>query len=131
MGTANALKPVSRSFGFVTQPLELPARPADDIGIDPLEGRTQVRPIEVAVVVDPAFDVRIVHLGQILQGLVAVMVKCRIARLMDVSAFGRAAGRKPCVWMSPCHSVLLARNENPRKSNDWLGKSPRRFASLQ
>ena len=48
-----------------------------------------------------------------------------------VTAFGLAAGRKPCVWMSPCHSVFLARNENPRKSNDWLGKSPRRFASLQ
>jgi hypothetical protein len=28
-----------------------------------------LRPIELAVVVDPACDVRIVHLGQILQGL--------------------------------------------------------------
>ena len=48
----------------MTQPLELPARPADDIGINPLEGRAQLRPIEVAVVVDPAFDIRIVRLGQ-------------------------------------------------------------------
>ena len=66
------LKPTSRPFGFVTQPLVLPARPANDIDIDPLEGRAQMRPIELAVVVDPAFYVRIVRLGQILQGLVAV-----------------------------------------------------------
>src|ERR1700730_16024877 len=75
MGTAKPRKPVSRPFGLVTQPLELPARPADDIDIDPLEGRAQLRPVEVAVVVDPALDIRIVRLGQILQGLVAVMVK--------------------------------------------------------
>jgi hypothetical protein len=63
MGTAKPRKPVSRPFGLVTQPLELPARPADDIDIDPLEGRAQLRPIEVAVVVDPAFDIRVVRLG--------------------------------------------------------------------
>ena len=67
-------KPISRPFGLVTQPLELTARPADDIDIDPLESGTQVRPVELAEVVDPAFDVRIVRLGQILQGFVAVMV---------------------------------------------------------
>ena len=32
-------------------------------------------PIEVAVVVDPALDIRVVRLSQTLQGLVAVMVK--------------------------------------------------------
>src|SRR5437868_10929051 len=73
--TAKPLKLVLRPFGLVTQPLELAARPAKDIDIDPLEGRAQLRPIELAVVVDPAFDVRIVRLGQILQGLVAVMLK--------------------------------------------------------
>src|ERR1700730_7700814 len=36
--TAKPRKPVSRPFGLVTQPLELAARPADDIDIDPLEG---------------------------------------------------------------------------------------------
>ena len=60
---------------LMTQPFEFPARPADDIDIDPLEGRAQLRPIELAVVVDPAFDVLIVLVGQILQGFVAVMVK--------------------------------------------------------
>ena len=73
--TNQPCKPVSRPFGLVTQSLELTTRPADDIEIDPLQGRAQLRPIEVAVVVDPAFDIRVVRLGQILQGLVAVMVK--------------------------------------------------------
>ena len=75
VGTAKPVKPISRSFGLVTQPFELSARPADDIDIDPPEGRAQLRPIELAVVVDPAFDVLIVLFGQILQGFVAVMVK--------------------------------------------------------
>src|SRR5215469_2830079 len=58
-----------------TQPLVLAARPADDIEIDPLQGRTQLRLVEVAVVVDPAANARVVHLGQVLQGLVAAMMK--------------------------------------------------------
>ena len=72
---AKPIKPISRTLGLATQPLELAARPADDIEIDPLQGRTQLRPIEVAVVVDPASNVRVIHLGQILQGFVTVMMK--------------------------------------------------------
>src|SRR5258708_198732 len=72
---AEPVKPVSRPLGLPTQPLELAARPADDIEIDPLQGRTQLRPVEVAVVVDPALNVRVVHLGEVLQGLVAAMMK--------------------------------------------------------
>ena len=72
---AKPLKPISRSFGVVTQPLEFTARPADDIEIDPLQGRTQLRAIEVAVVVDPALNVRVVHVGQFLQGLVTSLMK--------------------------------------------------------
>ena len=68
-------KPASRPFGLETQPFVLTARPADDIEVDPLQGRTQLRPIEVAVVVDPALNARVVHLGQLLQGLVAAMMK--------------------------------------------------------
>jgi hypothetical protein len=56
---AKLVKPIARPFGLAAQPLELSARPANDIDVDPLEGRTQVRPIELVVVVDPAFDVRI------------------------------------------------------------------------
>jgi hypothetical protein len=64
-------------------------------------------PTKKAVVVDPALDARIVYLGQIVQGLVATMMKCppsvligqmklqlRIVRLMAFSAFGLAAGLK-------------------------------------
>src|SRR5215469_17994043 len=50
--SAKPVKPVSCPFGLPTQPLELAARPAGDIEIDPLEGRTQLRLVEVAVVVD-------------------------------------------------------------------------------
>src|ERR1700739_2889949 len=53
---------------LVTHPLELAAYPPDDISIDPLQGGTQLRPIEVAVVGDPAADARVVHLGQFGQG---------------------------------------------------------------
>src|SRR5262249_61020778 len=69
------IKPVSCPLGLPTQPLELAARPADDIEIDPLQGRTQLRLVELAVVVDPAANARVVHLGQILQALVATRMK--------------------------------------------------------
>src|SRR6516165_6396667 len=72
--SASPVKPVSRPLGLPTQPFELAARPADDIEIDPLQGRTQLRLVEVAVVVDPAANARVVHLGQVLQGLVAAMM---------------------------------------------------------
>src|SRR6516164_935373 len=72
---AEPIKPVSCPLGLATQPLELAARPADDIEIDPLQGRTQLRLVEVAVVVDLAANARVVHLGQVLQGLVAAMMK--------------------------------------------------------
>jgi len=72
---AEPVKPVSCPLGLPTQPLELAARPADDIEIDPFQGWTQLRLVEVAVVVDPAANARVVHLGHILQGLVAAMMK--------------------------------------------------------
>src|SRR5262245_24728972 len=72
---AKPIKPISRALGLATQPLKFATRPADDIEIDPLQGRTQLRPVEVAVVVDPALNVRVVRLGEILQGFIAVMMK--------------------------------------------------------
>src|SRR5271163_714776 len=72
---AKPIKPVACSLGLSTQPLKFATRPADDIEIDPLQGRTQLRLVEVAVVVDPALNVRVVHLGQVRQGLVAAMMK--------------------------------------------------------
>src|SRR5262247_3741742 len=75
VGTAQPVKPISCTFGLVAHPLELATCPPDDIGIDPLQGRTQLRPVEVAVVGDPAADARVVHLRQLGQGSVATVVK--------------------------------------------------------
>jgi hypothetical protein len=79
--TAQPVKPISRAFGLVAHPLELATRPPNDIGIDPLQGRSQLRLVEVAVVADPAADVRIVHLGQLSQGFVAAVVQRPAANL--------------------------------------------------
>src|SRR5665648_1105019 len=73
--SAQPIKPISRSFGFATQPLEFSARPANEIVIDPLEGRTQFSPIKVAEVVEPAADLRVCNLGQFIKGYVAAYMK--------------------------------------------------------
>src|SRR6516225_3232489 len=70
-----AVEPVSRTFGPVAHAFELAACPPDDIGIDPLQGWSQLRLIEVAVVGDPTADARVVHRGQLSQGLVAAVMK--------------------------------------------------------
>src|SRR5436190_2502209 len=75
VGAAEPVKPISSALGLVTHPFELTTRPPNDIEIDPLQGRTQLRLVEVAVVVDPAANARVVHLGEVLQGLVAAMMK--------------------------------------------------------
>ena len=68
-------KPISRTLSPMTKPLELAASPADQKGIDPRQGGTQLRVIEAAVVVDPAANARIVHRCQVLQGFVAAVMK--------------------------------------------------------
>src|SRR5215470_19044545 len=75
VGPTYPVEPVSRTFGLVAHPLELAADPPDDIGIDPLQGRTQPRLVEVAVVGDPTADARVVHLGQLSQGFVAAVMQ--------------------------------------------------------
>src|ERR1700751_6063288 len=60
--------------------------PPDDIGIDQLQGRMQLRLVEVTVVGDPAADAWVVHLGQFGQGLVAAMMKRPAA---DIAADAR------------------------------------------
>src|ERR1700680_3645707 len=59
----------------MAHPLELAACPPDDIDVDPLESGTQLRLVEMAVVGDPAANARVVHRGQLSQGLVAAFVK--------------------------------------------------------
>src|ERR1700751_6292941 len=81
VGPAYPVEPISRAFGLVAHPLELAAYPPDDIGIDPLQGRTQLRLVEVTVVGDPAADARVVHLGQLGQGFVAAVMKRPAANL--------------------------------------------------
>src|SRR5262245_64193216 len=72
---AEPVKPVSCPFGLMAHPLELAARPSNDISIDPSQGRAQLRLVKVAVVVDPAADGRVVHSGQLTQGEVAAVMK--------------------------------------------------------
>src|SRR5438045_880189 len=89
---AEPVKPISRAFGLVAHALELATRPPDDIGIDPLQGRTQLRLVEVTVVDDPATDARIVHLGQLGQGFVAAMMQRPVADIATDARQRRRAG---------------------------------------
>ena len=73
-GAAEPDKPTSRTPSLMAKPLELATSPADQKGIDPRQGGTQLRVIELAVVVYPAADARIVHCSQVLQGLVVAMM---------------------------------------------------------
>src|SRR5439155_21519253 len=86
VGAAEPLKPISPTCGLVAHSLELAPRPPDDIGSDPLQGRTQLRLVEVAVVDDPATDARVVHLGQLGQGFVAAVMQRPAA---DIAADAR------------------------------------------
>src|SRR5437764_3843324 len=84
--SAEPVEPVPSPLGLMAHALELAACPPDDIGIDPLQGRTQLRPVEVAVVGDPAADARVVHLGQLGQGFIAAVVQRPAA---DIAADAR------------------------------------------
>ena len=72
---AKPCKPVPCAFGPVDEPLEFAARPANDIEIDPLQGWTQLRPVEVAVIDDPASNDGIVYLREVSQGFVAALMQ--------------------------------------------------------
>ena len=66
LGPAQPGKPVPGALGPMNEPLEFAARPANDIEVDPFESGTQLRPVERAVVADPASNDRIVDLSEIL-----------------------------------------------------------------
>src|SRR5258706_3764157 len=72
---AQPVKPISSSLGLMDHPLELAACPANDIEIDPFQGLTQLRPVEVAVAADPAANDGIVDRGQLFPGVFAAMVE--------------------------------------------------------
>src|ERR1700704_3668282 len=96
----------------MAHPLELAARPPNDIGIDPLQGRTQPRLVEVAVIGDPAANARVAHLGQLLQGLVAAMISQR-------STYSSTHGQSVC-WRialrSSSQSILSKKARTSRSS---------------
>src|SRR6202790_4278828 len=76
VGADDPSEPHPCPLGPGPERLVLVAAPADQVGVYPPQGAAESRPIEVAVVVDPALDVRIEHPCQILQGLVASSVEC-------------------------------------------------------
>src|SRR5262245_36075777 len=72
---AEPVEPVSAAPGLMNHPLVLATGPSNDIGIDPLQRRPELRLVEVAVVGDPAADGRIVHPGQLFQGFVTAVMQ--------------------------------------------------------
>src|SRR5210317_371455 len=91
----SALEPVLCALRSTVQPLVLAAGPSNQIGIDPVEERTQLRPIEATVVGDPAAKGRIVHRSQIFQGLVTALMQRPAADLApDAHARCRAHRRQ-------------------------------------
>src|SRR5712675_537584 len=67
VGADDPSEPHPCPLGPGPEPLVLVAAPADQVGVYPPQGAAESRPIEVAVVVDPALGVRIEHPCQILQ----------------------------------------------------------------
>src|SRR5882672_9214798 len=62
-GAALPVEPSLPPLVWWAHALELATCPPDDIGIDPLQGRTQLRPVEVAVVGDRAAHARVVNMS--------------------------------------------------------------------
>src|SRR5215211_8413005 len=130
VGAAEPVKPISRAFGLMAHSLELATCPPDDIGIDPLEGRTQLRLVEVAVVDDPATDARIVHLGQLGQGLVAAVMQRPAANIAaDARQRPRAGRGLETVRENAAlrlHPHDLPGSKLEAEKSKWMsGKSPR------
>ena len=122
------------------QPLEFAARPANDIEIDPFQSWTQLRPVEVAVVADPAADDGIIDLGQILQGFVAAEMK---PPTPDFPAdarqrLGAGCGQEAVDGLPFATSFSGRETESPGSRTRWqesrrAGSHPcsRRFSSFQ
>jgi len=95
---AQPIEPISRALGPMDHPPVFAASPSNDIGIDPFQGWTQLRRIEVAVVVDPAPDARVVRRGQIAEGLVAAVMKRPVPDL--------PADARQCLWAGSRHEAV-------------------------
>src|SRR5262252_5907900 len=80
---------------MTSQGLEFPMRPSSQNAVDVSQGRVESRLVVPAVVVDPTPDVAIEHPGQVVQRLVAALVKRPASdrlsdRLESFVACGRA-----------------------------------------
>jgi hypothetical protein len=117
----------------MAEPLEFATRPADDKGIDPRQGRTQLRVIELAVVVYPAADARIVHCSQFLQGLVAAMMKrpAPDCPAHDLQCSRTRRGHEAVRMDMPLPDGLPCSECETEKVERLVQKIAARFASLQ
>src|SRR5215217_6934102 len=75
IGADHPRQPLPCALGPPAQPFELVAGPAEQEGINAMQSPSQCRLVEVAVVVDPALDVRSEHSRQICQGFVGPVVE--------------------------------------------------------
>ena len=75
IGLTNARQPLLCPSWPPVHALEFATCPADQVSVDTMQDRMEGRSIEVAVVVDPAANMAVVQLGQILQGFVTPMVE--------------------------------------------------------
>ena len=71
----NASDPVRCLSPMASQGLELPMRPSRQNTVDVSQGRVESRFVVPAVVIDPTPDVAVEHPGQVVQRLVAALVK--------------------------------------------------------
>src|SRR5215469_15160229 len=131
VGAAEPVKPISCSLGLVAHPLELATGPPDDIGIDPFQGRTQLRLVEVTVVGDPAADARVVHLRQLSQGFVAAVMQRPAANIApDALQCRRAYGELGAQPRSPICRACSHRSRRgtlaPGSAPDSAGRPPER-----
>src|SRR5437763_13037179 len=112
VGADDPVKPVSCPRRLRPEPLVLVAAPANQVGVYSLQISRQSRPVEMAVVVDPALNVRIKHPRQIIQGFVAPSMECPSTNRLPYSLKRARTDRGQNATPSclPCQIADLGRN---------------------
>ena len=97
LAACDALQPVDGPRLVPAQGLELPIGPSRQKDVDVPQGRIESRRVEATIVVDPSADVRIEHPRQIVERLVAALVKRpasdRLSDRLERFVAGRGAER--------------------------------------
>ncbi|MFG3594621.1 hypothetical protein [Bradyrhizobium sp. RDI18] len=123
---AYPVKPIC-TFGLVAQPLELTTRLPNDIGVDSLQGRTQL-----ALVGDPATNARIVHPSGSVADLSMMQRPAACHAIDPRNAFGLGRGLEAVRENAPAR--LRSRDLSGSKLEAEKVKVdvvlPRRFTSL-